>query len=311
MRSVNVDPQQIEWAKFLAFIVERQRIWWRKEIEGSPAPWTDDDILASGKFGNIFRKQDKGTRWELGQLAEYKGGTATTRINQVMLIMTYRHNLIPSTTETLMSGLGPVALVTGDRPLISDVIKIYPKLGVEPTDATRRDWAEYCWAHYQDVKRCAGHVHALLRGEASLQHDNRYMPKRMSGHYLHAEIQACLPRLGQFKTYEVVTSLTYLDWAELDENSLPHVGHGAIGMLRRLTGDSESPDEIMPLYLPRLAEQLTRILPLMSNWKMQGGNHYMTCRSVEDALCEYRKYCEVQDGTRDNRPYPDNLRRWE
>jgi len=309
-----INPQQLGWHAFIAFIAERQRIW-RVKSSGAQPPWTDDPVLAGGKFGNVFRRLDRGTVWELAQIDAHGGPhTPNTSLQQrqLELVLTYRHNLIPRTTETLMSGLGPVALVRDDRPLMSDVIKIWPLLPCDQQHATHETWAEYCYAHYQDVRRCALTLWRLLHGETDIQKDGHFAPKQPSAHWLHGWLQASMPRLGSFKAYEVLTSMTYLTWTCISENDFPHVGHGAMPALRSLTGDDETPDDQMWLYLPYMAEQLTRLMPTTSGWEWPPDmSHRFTCRSVEDALCEYRKYCAVKAGTRDNRPYPDNLRRWE
>jgi 5-hmdU DNA kinase-like protein len=66
-------PSRISWPRdFLAcgiqptavfesywrFAVERQRIW-QARVNRLPAPWTQDQILASYKFTNVFRVQDR------------------------------------------------------------------------------------------------------------------------------------------------------------------------------------------------------------------------------------------------------------
>ena len=49
---------------FLRFVVERHRIWEQRQA-GAPQPWTDDPILASRKFTNVFRVLDPGTQFLL------------------------------------------------------------------------------------------------------------------------------------------------------------------------------------------------------------------------------------------------------
>jgi hypothetical protein len=44
------------------FIVERETIRIKKE-RGDPAPWTTDPVLANFRFTNVYREDDKVTRW--------------------------------------------------------------------------------------------------------------------------------------------------------------------------------------------------------------------------------------------------------
>lgn len=55
--------------EFLAFVVERHRIWEQRQA-GAPQPWTDDPILATRKFTNVFRVLDPGTQFLLTDLFE-------------------------------------------------------------------------------------------------------------------------------------------------------------------------------------------------------------------------------------------------
>ena len=53
---------------FLRFVVERHRVWELRQV-GAPAPWTDDPVLATRKFTNVFRILDPGTQFILTDLA--------------------------------------------------------------------------------------------------------------------------------------------------------------------------------------------------------------------------------------------------
>ena len=44
------------------FMVERQEIWFKKEILKQPYPWTEDDRLKKGFFTNVYRDEDKTTK---------------------------------------------------------------------------------------------------------------------------------------------------------------------------------------------------------------------------------------------------------
>jgi hypothetical protein len=48
--------------KFTAFVIERHKIWARREKGQSP-PWTKDEILAAYRFCNVYRELDRVTMW--------------------------------------------------------------------------------------------------------------------------------------------------------------------------------------------------------------------------------------------------------
>jgi hypothetical protein len=316
------------WIQFLSFIEERAAIAYKKEVLGMPPPWTNDPVLANGKFGNVWRELDRGTRWELEQLAEANKLTRNSMEAQLALILVYRHNLIPATTAGLLNELlNPDGLVAASdgRQLFNDVIKVYPEWGAGwqagcmcpriYADANPKDWATYACLHLQDV----------VCWMPNLMQEVQLLERRLIGPCdFHDTLQHLFPRLGSFKAYEVMTSLTYLDWWTLTEDDFPHVGPGALPALVRLMLELEvdqlditKPERALALLLPLVHDGL-RERSQMTWWYQApelNWQHYpdgkFTLRTLEDCLCEWRKYHEVRVGKRINRPYPDTLGRWD
>jgi hypothetical protein len=54
---------------FLRFVCERHRIWEQRQA-GAPQPWTNDPVLSTRKFTNVFRVLDPGTQFLLNDLFE-------------------------------------------------------------------------------------------------------------------------------------------------------------------------------------------------------------------------------------------------
>ncbi len=71
---------------FLRFVVERHRIWEQRQA-GAPQPWTDDPVLATRKFTNVFRVLDPGTQFVLKELAD----PGLEERDQLMRLFLYRH----------------------------------------------------------------------------------------------------------------------------------------------------------------------------------------------------------------------------
>ena len=46
---------------FFNFCIEREKIRKKRE-QGLPQPWTDDEILRSARFLNVFREDDRGSK---------------------------------------------------------------------------------------------------------------------------------------------------------------------------------------------------------------------------------------------------------
>lgn len=71
---------------FLRFVVERHRIWEQRQA-GAPQPWTDDPILATRKFTNVFRVLDPGTQFLFTDLFDPE----LEPRDQLMRLFLYRH----------------------------------------------------------------------------------------------------------------------------------------------------------------------------------------------------------------------------
>jgi len=52
-----------ELDRYFYWLHERENIRIRKEERGDPPPWTDDPILQEFKFCQVFREDDRTTRW--------------------------------------------------------------------------------------------------------------------------------------------------------------------------------------------------------------------------------------------------------
>lgn len=70
---------------YLDFVVNRHHVWMARQ-EGMPGPWSDDPIIASRKFTNVFRVLDPGSQFIFDLDDEY----ATER-DLLMRLFLYRH----------------------------------------------------------------------------------------------------------------------------------------------------------------------------------------------------------------------------
>lgn len=71
---------------FWQFITERQKVWYRRVVEGRPSPWTDDDILQKYRFTNVYRELDPGTQYVIQQILEAEA----PQKDKIFNVMLYR-----------------------------------------------------------------------------------------------------------------------------------------------------------------------------------------------------------------------------
>lgn len=128
---------------FLAFVVERHRIWEQRQA-GAPQPWTDDPVLASRKFTNVFRVLDPGTQFVLDELLD----RSLTERDQLMRLFLYRHTGRVDSWDWvyLSTGQYPTVATLDDtlaalkqwraagRPVFTNAYLVFPQSAVPGTD---------------------------------------------------------------------------------------------------------------------------------------------------------------------------------
>lgn len=124
---------------FLDFVHERHRVWEQRQA-GSPQPWTDDPVLATRKFTNVFRLLDPGSQFVIRNLLEDDPDPATF----LMRCFLYRHTNLPAAWEWLpemptLDNLENVREIWHDLKSIggrvfSGAYMIYPQSAVPGTD---------------------------------------------------------------------------------------------------------------------------------------------------------------------------------
>jgi hypothetical protein len=86
---------------FYEFIYERQKIWHNRFVSNKPAPWTDDSVLQSFKFCNIYRELDAGTI----AISKHLINTGMRPENKLLNIIAYRIFNKRDTFTRLFDGL--------------------------------------------------------------------------------------------------------------------------------------------------------------------------------------------------------------
>ena len=84
------------------WIIERNRIFIRKEIDKKPFPWTDDPILREYRFTNVKRWQDRESRWLIESILSNKALSLEDKIYNCILFRSWNK----SKTFELFCGKG-------------------------------------------------------------------------------------------------------------------------------------------------------------------------------------------------------------
>src|SRR3954463_1618933 len=103
------DPSPV-FESYWRFAAERQAMYERR-LRGAPAPWTDDSILRSFRFTNVFRASDRVSQYLIREVI-YRSNPYPDEILFRVLLFKFFNKI--ETWELLERQLGPLALATFD-----------------------------------------------------------------------------------------------------------------------------------------------------------------------------------------------------
>lgn len=288
--------QQAQVEKFFDYARERYQIMIRKD-GNKPKPWTCDPILQEYRFCNVFREDDKVTKWFRENIRE------PLRDDPRVLLATFifrLFNFVETGENMLLFGpVDPFVLFSTDgweehketfRARVKDqeqkVTGAYmtkTPTGLDKVDGCIQviDWF---------IAHCDGDCEAMAK--AMTEEDTRL-------EYV-AEWLADARFMGPFLSYEVVTDLrhTYLLNKAPDIMTWANPGPGAARGLSRICGvhhDSlkrEKKQDV--LVMIELMQELLAASDEPHLWPFDFPD--MEMREIEHTLCEFDKYERVRLG---------------
>lgn len=269
-----------ELDRYCYWQLEREKIRIKKEVLKQEPPWTDDPILQEFKFCQVFREDDRTTRWFRTHIRE----PLRDKPSVLMATVIFRWFNFINTGRTLIE---QDLLLNWDRKKAIEEITKQPKwvtgayIIKTPNGMNKVTGVAECVSHmWQDREYL---IDLLEEPDASLE---------KTWHLLRD-----YPYMGPFMAYEVVTDLrhTYLLENADDIMTWANAGPGAMRGLNRLTGrelsfSQRSHDwngemqELFALVLNRLDRSEFRSFNLLSPYEM---------REIEGGLCEFDKYSRI------------------
>lgn len=277
--------QKMMVQKFFKYLNERQKIYERKEIQKMEPPWTTDRILMDNKFCNVFREDDRTTKW----FRENVRDPLRDHPDVVKATIIFRWFNRISTGETLKEYLlepskwkTPIARAQLARqcpPYFTGAYIIRSRQGMSKLESV-----------LQCIQYIPDDIHKKI-----LYNNNREITISLENAW--KEIKK-IPMIGDFMAYEVVTDLrhTYVLGSATDVNTWANPGPGAArGINRILTRDPEG------FYSKNSATDRVFMLKIMQALlqqapeKLSFGKRF-ELREIEHGLCEFDKYMRVSSG---------------
>lgn len=286
-----------------AFCAERHRVYLRKEIKKEDKPWTNDWIMRSFRFCNIYRSLDRVTldimsRWVNPQLENPNIG---------LVAIFGRVINLPSTLDLLTAGgftfekkpnsermfsLFNKIKSRGDKLVTGAYIvnTVFPK-DWEKMDGSKADYLANFLAPELWDKR---HIVAEGLASGSFRQTIEAM-KKVHG-------------IGAFVGNQAAVDLSYTKILKnaKDLNTTWNPGPGTCKGIRWVTGDRtlNPGSEKMDKALTQYREDLNNELSKLKLWrgddqsKMKTGLVALTAPDASNSLCELQKFCYVAIGER-------------
>lgn len=273
---------------FWNYIVERERIWYRKEILRQSPPWTEDPILQKFFFCNNRRERDKGTQWYMDHVASLNMGFPD------ILWRTISYRLVNSPEAFVRANGGPFILGKSDwRGMISRMKKLGIKLHSKAYLTlprphhlhTRVERFEYVLSELEmGFDGLVESIHAA----ATLEEVSYHLKQQYGiGNFLSLQIYRDLILAGQIP-------FTDNDWVE--------IGPGAKKGLLMLFGPRLARGEKAQRELIYgLAQSQEKPLSERGFWDSE--TMKISAGDIEQCVCEYWKYARLSAGEGRRRYY--------
>ncbi len=287
--------------EYFYYLTLRSSIWHDKYMKSQLQDYKNDFILKRYKFCNVWRELDNFSRIEIKNIRN------KDLKEQIKIIIIGRHSLSWKTTNMLLNDCTYEELMeywnkcreeNRASEFVSDAINFQPLPG--------ENRAQCLILHRDETLRNLDKLHKTIK-----RTDNYSL--------IFNEICDLLPHIGPFRAYEIFTSLSYSEHINFKEDSICHVGPGAIGGMNTLCDAIIHKDNHKSVLKQLTKEVKSHLLTIPEfNWipkDLQGSynfkeKHKFTIRTMEDSLCEYRKYVGLKYGNGRRRIYnkePDQL----
>jgi alpha-glutamyl/putrescinyl thymine pyrophosphorylase clade 1 len=275
-------PRKNIYDYYWYFASERQAAFERR-VAGLPAPWTDDAILQTFKFCNVFRAADRVSQYMIRDVCYHdEACTPEDRLFQIVAFRTF------SKIETWRS----VRAFIGRYPTLDDLGD--GSFGKALDHARRENGRLYTGAFILCATDAYGQGFKHLNHVELFRH--MFLTEALGDRLLAArslrevyDLLHAFPLMGDFMSYQTTIDLNYSDLINFSENEFTQAGPGALRGIKKCfesPGDYKSADVI--LWMVENQENEMARLGLSFNGLWGRPLHAIDCQGL---FCETDKYC--------------------
>ena len=273
----------VVYDSFWRFAAERQSIFFKKTETMSP-PWTDDPILSSYKFTNVYRASDRVSQYLIRHVI-YEGDQSPEEVSFRTILFRLFNKI--ETWEWLLSRFGEISGrgfdLAGYDAALTDALasgkRIYSAAYIMPSGRSS-------FGHRRKHRNQLELLNILMRDEVPQFIGSAPGMKDVF------EILCSYPMIGRFLGYQLATDLNYSEICDFSEMEFVMPGPGATDGIhkcfRHLGGLSES--DVIRLMTDRQEQEFERLgLQFQTLW-----GRPMQLIDVQNVLCEVSKYSRVK-----------------
>ncbi len=275
-------PRRGIYELYWTFASRRQEAFERR-LAGDAWPWTDDPILQTYKFCNVYRAADRVSQYMIANVAYAKdAGDFADRAFQIVAFRTFSNI---KTWETVRS-------ILGGAPRLRDLSS--GAFGKAIESAKARNGGLYTGAFILCANKAFGFDEKHKNHEALFKEMflKERLDRRIAGANSFEQVVRALqifPLMGPFMAYQTAIDLNYSELINFTENDYTQAGPGALrGLKKAFTnlGDYSPSDAI--LWMTEHQEREFAALDLRFKGLFGRPLHAIDCQGL---FCELDKYC--------------------
>ena len=275
-------PRERIYDLYWYFASERQKVF-EKRLAAEPGPWTDDSILQTYKFCNVFRAADRVSQYMIRNVCYHdEPCTPADRLFQIIAFRTF------SKIETWEAVHG----FLGRYPTLDDLASGAFTSALEHAQA--QNGGLYTGAFILCATNAYGQPAKYLNHVELFRHMfliDKLADKLLAAKSLQAvfELLKSYPLMGNFMSYQTAIDLNYSDLINFSENDFTVPGPGALRGMKKVfesLGDY-TPAETVLWMVEHQQEEFDRLgLPFHGLF-----GRPMSAIDCQNIFCETDKYC--------------------
>lgn len=278
--------------QFFQFIYDRQLIWHKRFILNMPAPWTDDEILKTYKFCNVYRELDFGTLHLIKNVINAPMYPEDKIFN---IILFRRFNVRTFFDEIYL----PKAWQAFDLNTLEKEFDLLKSSGVKLFNEAYT----ICQVPFdENYRKEDKHIQILL----SMNHIAPFMPQITKKLKDSKSLEECfnilksIKLIGPFLAYQILQDIQYIPgFLKHDINSFVSIGPGALGGLKLLGLNGKPEIECDFLFQHQYNYSWFDIYYKGAYFK----SPCLSMGNIQASLCEFRKFIMLKTNPKARKRY--------